>query len=115
VFISSDEGSSWNKLTDNSSTAVNPQVPRAKFASFSQNPGSIITFVGTQGRGVWKYLACDAGFTLCSGACVNTLTDQNNGHARLARVAIKAPAPAQQEPSYVAEGTWVAEGRIDAH
>lgn len=78
VFLSTDAGGTWKTVTDNSGTASNPHVPRARFASFDQQDGTYNTFIGSQGRGVWKLQTCSAGLTLCSGACVNTSTDAHN-------------------------------------
>jgi hypothetical protein len=78
VFISQNMGGTWTKVTDNSGTAGNQQVPRAKFASFEQENGTFTTFIGTQGRGVWKFETCSAELTLCSGVCANLQTNAQN-------------------------------------
>jgi photosystem II stability/assembly factor-like uncharacterized protein len=58
VFLSNDAGATWKIVTDNSGTAGNPHVPRARFASFDQNGRTETIFIGTQGRGVWKLEVC---------------------------------------------------------
>jgi hypothetical protein len=55
VFLSNDAGATWTKMTDNSGTTNNPQIPRAKFASFVNSAGKETVFVGSQGRGMWKF------------------------------------------------------------
>lgn len=81
VFLSTDAGATWKIVTDNSGTASNPHVPRARYASFDQQDGMFTTFIGSQGRGVWKFQTCSAGLTLCSGKCINTPPDAN--HAKI--------------------------------
>jgi hypothetical protein len=78
LFLSIDTGATWRTVTDNSGTAGHPHVPRPKFASFDHQDGTLTTFIGTQGRGVWKFANCNAGLKLCSDICVNELTDNQN-------------------------------------
>lgn len=54
VFLSRDAGNTWKKITDNSGTTDNPDVPRAKFAAFDRGDGTFSVFIGTQGRGAWR-------------------------------------------------------------
>ena len=61
VFLSTDGGATWRIVTDNSGAANNPHVPRARFASFDQQGEKFTTFIGTQGRGVWKFETCCGG------------------------------------------------------
>jgi hypothetical protein len=71
VFLSFDTGATWKKVTDNSGTAGNPHVPRAKFASFDRGGGNISIFIGTQGRGVWRIDYPDPAVA-CQQNCKNT-------------------------------------------
>jgi photosystem II stability/assembly factor-like uncharacterized protein len=78
VFLSTDTGTTWKSVTDNSGTVGNPQLPRAKFASFDDSSGTFTTFLGTEGRGVWKFESCAPGLDLCSGFCTDLQTDPKN-------------------------------------
>jgi hypothetical protein len=58
VFLSTDGGVNWSLLTDpvSSDTSGIPHLPRPWFAYFDHEPaGTINLFVGTQGRGVWRF------------------------------------------------------------
>jgi len=70
VFLSLNTGTTWTKVTDNSGTAANPHVPRAKFASFDRGGGTFSVFIGTQGRGVWRINYPDTAGA-CQLACQN--------------------------------------------
>ena len=58
VFLSTNRGRSWNLLTDpfDSGSSGVPHLPRPWFAYFDHEPaGALNLFIGTQGRGVWKF------------------------------------------------------------
>jgi len=58
VFLSTDGGLNWSVLTDpiNSGTSGIPHLPRPRFAYFDHEPaGTINIYIGTQGRGVWRF------------------------------------------------------------
>jgi hypothetical protein len=58
VFLSTNKGKSWNLLTDpfDSGSSGVPHLPRPWFAYFDHEPaGALNLFIGTQGRGVWKF------------------------------------------------------------
>ena len=54
IFLSTNAGQNWGLLTD--PFGGNPHVPRPWFAYFDHEPaGQINIYVGTQGRGVWRF------------------------------------------------------------
>jgi photosystem II stability/assembly factor-like uncharacterized protein len=61
VFLSTDNGATWNRLTDPNTPATSgvAHLPRPLFAHFDHDGSNVFTdqtrlFVGTQGRGVWR-------------------------------------------------------------
>jgi hypothetical protein len=60
IFLSTDNGSTWTIVTNNSGiqsgsgTPSNPHIPRPRFAYFDREGGFFNVYVGTQGRGVWR-------------------------------------------------------------
>jgi len=58
IFLSTDGGQNWGLLTDplTSNTTGIPHLPRPWFAYFDHEPaGTINIYIGTQGRGVWRF------------------------------------------------------------
>jgi hypothetical protein len=55
LFLSRDNGATWTTVTNNSGDATNPVVPRPHWAYFDRECGSTIIYVGTQGRGAWRF------------------------------------------------------------
>ena len=59
VFISTDGGLNWSLLTDpiDSGNSGIPHLPRPQFAYFDHEPaGTINLYIGTKGRGVWRFV-----------------------------------------------------------
>jgi hypothetical protein len=83
VFLSLDNGASWETITDpiNPATSGTPHLPRPIAAYFDHEPGlvsilysSLTAYVATDGRGVWRFTRtsrpvlttiCGAGFRKC--------------------------------------------------
>jgi hypothetical protein len=58
VFLSTNGGQNWGLLTDpfDSGNSGIPHLPRPWFAYFDHEPaGEINIYIGTQGRGVWRF------------------------------------------------------------
>ncbi len=55
LFLSRDNGVTWTTITNNSGNATNPVVPRPHWAYFDRECGSTTIYVGTQGRGAWRF------------------------------------------------------------
>jgi hypothetical protein len=58
VFLSTNGGQNWGLLTDpfDSGNSGIPHLPRPWFAYFDHEPaGEINLYIGTQGRGVWRF------------------------------------------------------------
>ena len=55
VFFSSNAGSTWTAMTNNSGNAANPIIPRPQFAYFDHETAAPNIYIGTQGRGVWRF------------------------------------------------------------
>lgn len=57
VFLSTDGGGSWGLLTDPLTPHVSgvPHLPRPWFAYFDHVFGETNLYIGTQGRGVWRF------------------------------------------------------------
>jgi hypothetical protein len=61
VFLSTDDGATWARLTDPNAPATSgtAHLPRPLFAHFDHDGSSLFSdqtrlFIGTQGRGVWR-------------------------------------------------------------
>jgi hypothetical protein len=57
VFISVDNGASWELVTDpiNPGVSGTPHIPRARYAHFDHDePNLVKVYLGTQGRGQWR-------------------------------------------------------------
>ena len=55
LFLSQNNGTSWTTVTNNSGGAANPVIPRPYWSYFDRECGSTSIFVGTQGRGAWRF------------------------------------------------------------
>lgn len=47
-------GTTWTTITNNSGGPSNPIIPRPRFAYFDHENGNINVYIGTQGRGAWR-------------------------------------------------------------
>lgn len=73
VFLSTDEGTTWARITADSLGTGLPLVPRPRFTYFDHEQGGADVadiFIGTQGRGVWRATLYQPGtgglFALCA-------------------------------------------------
>lgn len=59
IFVSRDGGGNWGRVTDpfTPGTSGTPHIPRPRYAYFENEApaGSISFYVGSQGRGVWRF------------------------------------------------------------
>jgi photosystem II stability/assembly factor-like uncharacterized protein len=81
IFLSQDNGGSWRTMTNNSGDSGNPVVPRPHWAYFNRECSSYNIYVGTQGRGAWRFSYRDpAGITVsvCQALCDAPLQDCQN-------------------------------------
>ena len=76
VFLSTDAGASWALVTDprNSHTSGTPHIPRPRYAYFDQEGASKSFFVGSQGRGIWRFGLGTSFDVAVSGSCPGTVT-----------------------------------------
>lgn len=70
VFLSTNAGTTWTAMTNNAGDAANPFVPRPQLAYFDHEGGVVNIYVGTIGRGVWR-------FTYTPGGACPTITSLN--------------------------------------
>ncbi len=76
IFLSTDGGETWQRLSDPNATALSgrPHLPRPRFAYFSERrtAGAYLAddiYIATQGRGVWKMTLKSALQTAPLDAC----------------------------------------------
>jgi hypothetical protein len=78
IFLSRDNGASWTTVTNNSGNAANPIIPRPYWAYFDRECGQNNIYVGTQGRGAWRFTYRDTeGTTVssCQARCDSSLPE----------------------------------------
>jgi photosystem II stability/assembly factor-like uncharacterized protein len=78
IFLSRNNGASWTTVTNNSGDAANPIIPRPYWAYFDRECGQNNIYVGTQGRGAWRFSYRDTeGTTVssCQARCDSSLPE----------------------------------------
>jgi photosystem II stability/assembly factor-like uncharacterized protein len=81
IFLSRDKGASWATITNNAGDSANPVIPRPYWAYFNRKCGQYNIYVGTQGRGAWRFSYADpAGPTVsaCQDRCEAPFADCQN-------------------------------------
>lgn len=78
IFLSRDNGATWVTLTNNAGNIANPIIPRPHWAYFNRECGDYNIYVGTQGRGAWRFSYHDSGgptITACQARCDTALSE----------------------------------------
>lgn len=72
IFLSRDNGATWVALTNNSGNAANPVIPYPHMAYFDRECGQRNIYIGTRGRGAWRFSYHDPGgatVATCQSRC----------------------------------------------
>jgi photosystem II stability/assembly factor-like uncharacterized protein len=78
IFLSRNNGATWTTLTNNSGDVANPVIPRPHWAYFDRECSQYNIYVGTQGRGAWRFSYRDTeGTTVssCQARCDSSLPE----------------------------------------
>ena len=96
IFLSRDNGATWTTVTNNSGDAANPVIPRPYWAYFDRECSQYNIYVGTQGRGAWRFTYRDtAGVTVaqCQSNCDGATTECRKDCVTERDQCLKEPGP----------------------
>ena len=105
IFLSRNNGASWATLTNNSGDAANPIIPRPHWAYFDRECSQYNIYIGTQGRGAWRFTSRDTeGTTVsaCQARCEASLPECQSDCDKLRKECLAETGPDKHLPSQCA-------------